>query len=103
MTLGCPWRGANGRWLAHRPKSQSTPGHTLANGICAGRAAGIIVNDLRLAVATAMKEVRLDVVGATVELKDEIKHGGSAVVRTLRLEAGMVRAGLGAIVGNGAS
>ena len=100
MTLGCPWRCANGRWLAHRPKSQSTAGHTLANGIGASRVITTIARDIHAAVSKAMENVRLDVAGATTDLTNEIEHGGKAVKRTLHAEAMGVRAKFGKVVGN---
>ena len=67
----------------------------------AGRAAGIIVADLREAVAGAMAHVRGDVAGPTTDLvAEKVRDGGQAVKRAIQLEAGAVRAALGAIIGN---
>ncbi len=106
--LGCPWL-IGGRYRAHKPPGYTggpiavPPDKPATNGLGAGKVASIIVNDIRAALASAVDHVRNDVGGATTMLTDEIGVGATRVVRTLRLEAGMVRAGLGAIVGNGAS
>ncbi len=59
-----------------------------------------MVESLHSTIRTAMNSVRNDVAGDVRDLTAEIRHGGNAVVRTLRVEAGAMRAELGKIVSN---